>query len=139
MSKKWIDAEAEFESWFTTKQNYCFKFHDARQAMGAGGSRRIFTAAHPSDYIVVDKGCTFFAEVKSSQDEVSFPFASIQKSQWSGAMQTTSASGLYYFFIKSEFLGKWFRVPAYLMINMREQGHKSVKWEHLKPLEFDTA
>lgn len=133
---KWIEAEKEFESWFNTKRSFCFQFHDARAAKGAGGSQRIFTTSHPSDFIVTDHGVTFFAEVKSSQDPTSFPFAAVQKAQWSAAIQTTSAGGLYYFFIRSEVLKKWFRIPANLMIDMRSDGVKSVKWEHLSVLEY---
>jgi penicillin-binding protein-related factor A (putative recombinase) len=131
---KWLDAEAEFESWFTTKKSFCFKFHDARMAKGTGGSNRIFTASHPADYVVVDKGVMFYAEVKSSQDPISFPFASIQKSQWSAAMRTHSAGGSYFFFIKSEHRHCWYRVPAEVMLPLREGVSKSVKWEHLAPL-----
>lgn len=134
---KWIDAEEEFESWFTRKLSFCFKFHDARQAMGAGGSRRIFTTSHPSDYVVVDNGSTFYAEVKSSQEPISFPFSSIRKSQWSAAIQVTAAGGSYFFFLKSEYLlPRWYRVPAAVMLELRDGPVKSVKWEHLKPLEY---
>ena len=133
---KWIAAEEEFKSWFSTKQSFCFQFHDARQAKGAGGSQRIFTTSHPSDFVVADHGVMFFAEVKSSQDPASFPFSSVQKAQWSAAIQATAAGCLYYFFIRSEVLKKWFRIPAALMIDMRNEGVKSVKWQHLLALEY---
>ena len=133
---KWLDAQKEFESWFQTKASFCFEFHDARVAKGTGGSNRIFTTSHPADYVVVDYGTMFYAEVKSSQNETSFPFDSIQKSQWSAAMRTVSAKGLYYFFIRSEVLKKWYRVPADVMLQLKAGEAKSVKWEYLKPLEY---
>lgn len=114
-----------------TKKSFCFKFHDARMAIGTGGSKRIFTASHPADYIVTDRGLMFYAEVKSSQNETSFPFASVKKSQWSGAMQTVSAGGSYFFFLKAEIHRRWFRVPAYIMLGLFHDGAKSVKWTSL--------
>jgi penicillin-binding protein-related factor A (putative recombinase) len=136
---KWLDAEAEFESWFMTKKSFCFKFHDARMAKGTGGSNRIFTASHPADYVVVDRGNMFYAEVKSCQNETSFPFASVMKSQWAGAKRTIHAGGDYYFFLKSEHLGKWFKVPAMVMVENFDQGVKSSKWSHLAPWEYQRA
>lgn len=133
---KWVDAEQEFESWFTSKHSFCFKFHDARMAKGTGGSNRIFTASHPADYIVTDRGVMFYAEVKSSQNETSFPFASVRKSQWSGAMRTIAAGGTYYFFLRSEHLGCWFRVPASLLVDLFLQDVKSIKWEILLPYHY---
>jgi penicillin-binding protein-related factor A (putative recombinase) len=134
---KWIDAEAEFISWFQTKSTYCFQFHDARQAKGAGGSNRIFTTSHPADFVVVDNGSMFYAEVKSSQEPISFPFSNVKKSQWNAAIRTTAAKGFYYFFLKSEYLNQWFRIPAVIMIGLYEDGVKSVRWEHLLPFKYE--
>lgn len=133
---KWLDAEQEFESWFMTKKSFCFKFHDARMAKGTGGSNRIFTASHPADYVVIDRGLMFYAEVKSSQNETSFPFASVKKSQWSGAMQTVAAGGSYFFFLKSEHLEKWFKVPAAFILDHFQGGAKSLKWEYFTPFTY---
>lgn len=133
---KGYSAEGEFKSWFQTKGSFCFQFLDARMAKGTGGSNRIFTGSQPSDFLVFEGGEAFLAEVKSSQNETSFPFDSIQKSQWSAAMRTVSAGGSYYFFIRSEVLKKWFRVPAAVMLELHSGPTKSVRWEHLKPLEY---
>lgn len=133
--KSWIGAEEEFEAAFVGKQHYCFKFHDARQAMGAGGSRRIFTTSHPSDYLVTSQGVTFYAEVKESEDAVSFAFGGIRKSQWSAAIQTIAAGGQYLFFIKSKATGVWYRVPAQVLIAVQKI-KQSIKWVELVGMEW---
>lgn len=136
MSKlDWIDAEREFEAAFAGKQSFVFRFHDARQAMGSGGSKRIFTASHPSDFVVVDRGAMFYAEVKDCQDGVSFPFANIKKSQWSAAIQTVAAGGSYFFFIRAAMSGVWYKVPGITLIAIRKV-KQSVKWSELAGLEW---
>lgn len=131
---KWLSAQKEFESWFQTKHSFCFEFHDARIAKGTGGSNRIFTTSHPADYVVVDDGNMFYAEVKSSQELISFPFSNIKKSQWSAARRTESAKGDYFFFLKNENTQSWYRVPARVLLNVLDSGGKSIRWELLKPM-----
>ena len=97
----WQSAEAHFESFWQGKGKYAYRFGD-----------------------------TFFAEVKSSQDEVSFSLNNIQKGQWQAAIQITSAGGKYFFFIRREIRGDWFRVPAQVVIETFKI-KKSMKWTEL--------
>lgn len=131
MKLRWLSAQQEFESWFQTKDSFCFEFHDARIAKGTGGSNRIFTASHPADYVVVHKGAMFYAEVKSSQETVSFPFGNIKKSQWNAAIRTVVAGGSYFFFLKKEATGIWYKVPASVLIEVQSLGLKSIRWDAL--------
>lgn len=131
---KWLNAQKEFESYFQGKDYFVFEFHDARIAKGTGGSNRIFTTSHPSDYIVVANGHTFFAEVKSSQEPVSFPFSNIKKSQWSAAKRTVCAKGSYFFFLKNESTKVWYKVPAQVLIAVLDLGVKSIRWDTLNTM-----
>jgi penicillin-binding protein-related factor A (putative recombinase) len=88
--------------------------------------------ALPSDFLVVDDGHTFFAEVKSSHDEVSFNLNNVETMQWTAAIRSSAAAGSYFFFIRSEHLGLWFKVPASVMIEQRKT-KKSIKWTELQP------
>lgn len=127
----WKGAEEEFVSFFPKKTQYVFQFHDSRAAMGAMQSKRVFTTSHPSDFIVTDEGVTFYAEVKSSEDAVSFPFSNIKKSQWTAAIRMAAAKGLYYFFIRHDPVGIWYKIPAQVFIDQYNTGAKSMKWSLL--------
>lgn len=139
MAKKaWMDAEADFESVWVGKTRWCYAFEDSREAMGLSKSRKVFTKARPSDYLVVAEGVTFFAEVKSSQNEVSFNLNNVEESQWIAAIRSVAAGGLYFFFIRSEVNGLWFQVPAAILVAQRKI-KKSIKWEELKPYYWKMA
>lgn len=127
----WMDAQKDFESVWVGKHNWCYAFEDSREAMGLGKSRRIFTKGRPSDYLVTANGLTFFAEVKSSQDKVSFNLNNVEESQWKAAIQSVAAGGLYFFFVRCEMNGKWFQVPAAVFVEQRKT-KKSIKWDDLQ-------
>lgn len=132
----WVGAEDEFESWFTSKTQFVYAFEDAREVMGARQSRKVFTKGQPADYLVIDNGLTYFAEVKSSQHETSFSLSGIQKSQWNAAARTVAALGIYYFFIRKEPEGVWFKVPASFFLDIQSKGVKSVKWEFFEAFRY---
>ena len=129
---KWKSAQAEFETFWTGKSQYCYGFEDTRAAMGAAGTRRVFTKARPSDYLVTDNGMTFFAEVKSSQHPTSFNLHNIETEQWKTAIRVTTAFGIYLFFIRRESDLQWYRVPGAYMIHTWKQGRRIVRWTELE-------
>ncbi|WCD44182.1 putative holliday junction-specific endonuclease [Xylophilus phage Lumi] len=133
----WEKAQEDFKAFYPGKRNYIFEFHDARQVMGALKSTRVFTASHPADFIVTSNGETFYAEVKSCSNETSFPFSMIKRSQWIAATMQLAAGGLYFFFIKSEVLGTWFKVPAKVLLDI--ESRKSITWKDLAPYVHRTT
>lgn len=128
----WRAAEDEFADFFKAygKRAFVYRFQDTREAMGITGSRRVFTQSRPSDYLVTHEGVTFYAEVKSSQHEVSFNLNNIATAQWNAAIQHTAAGGQYFFFIRSEHGEAWYKVPAEFLIQIRKE-RKSVRWAEL--------
>lgn len=129
---KWKSVQDAFASfWEGRKTAYCFQFHDAREAMGAAGSRRVFTTAHPSDFLVTDKGEMYYAEVKSSENETSFPFSNIKKSQWNAAIRQTAAGGKYFFFLYANKRESWYKLDARFLLDIYHSGRKSVGWAEL--------
>lgn len=127
----WKTAQDEFASWWTGKTQFCYAFHDTREAMGVSGSRRVYTEERPSDFLVVDNGTTFFAEVKSSQHDTSFALSNIQRGQWRCSIRTCAAGGSYFFYIKREKTQQWHRIPAQFFISLYNEGIKSVKWQDI--------
>lgn len=133
---KWLDAQEEFESWFQGKGSFVFQFEDAREAMGISQSRKVFTKGQPADYLVTSLGVTFFAEVKSCHDEVSFPLSNIKRSQWSACIQVVAAQGQYWFYLRKEPEGLWFKIPGSFFVDLQKAQIKSVKWSQLESFKY---
>lgn len=135
----WQNAEAEFESvWAGKKDRWCYAFEDSREAIGLSQSRRVFTKGRPSDYLVTVAGTTFFAEVKSSQSKTSFNLNNVEDAQWIAARRATASGCLYFFFIRSEELGKWFQVPGGILVAQLFI-KKSITWAELEPYYWKEA
>lgn len=133
----WIDAEDQFETFFPGKKVFLYAFEDTREARKTGGSKKIFTKARPSDYLVTQDGVTFFAEVKSTENKTAFPFSMIKPMQWTAAIACTLAGGIYLFFIRSEAKNIWYKVPASLIIETFNNKRKSLTWTELDPYVFE--
>lgn len=137
--KLWQIAEQFFDQQFTGKDKYVHHFRDAKAVMNQTQIRKVLTDRQPADRLVCDNGYFFFAEVKSCSDAVSFAFSGIQIGQWQAAKQVVAAKGDYFFFIKSEHLNQWYKIPAIQFLAHRELGHKSMKWTLMKGMEWVTA
>lgn len=135
--RNWLDAEAEFEAWFSgTKLSFAYRFEDARAVMGALKSQKVIVQGRPSDFLVTDSGVTFFAEVKSSENPTSFPLSNIKKPQWNACRRTVAAKGLYFFYIRKEPELVWFKVPGAFFLSLQDDDIKSVKWEHFESYRY---
>lgn len=132
----WKQAEKDFESFIKAlgKKAYVHRLTDTAAAKATGG-KKAFVVAQPSDYVGVMQDLTFFGEVKSSIDKVSFPYSNIKKNQLAQARRIIMAGGSYLFFIKSYALDKWYIVPAQVVIN--NQTTKSSKWTDLAAYEWN--
>lgn len=128
----WVEAQKDFASRWWGKSNYCYQFHDTREAMGAAGSRRVFTDARPSDFVVTASGRMFYAEVKSCSNETSFPFSGVRKEQWNACIQQVAAGGGYFFYVRKEPEKIWYTLPGAFMVSLFNAGVKSVKWSEIE-------
>ncbi len=95
-------AEADFASKVKGK---AFRFNDTADA------RKLLPPC-PADFIVVDNGETYFAEVKASTHKVRFPKANLNnRSQKGSAKIITLEGGCYYYFIYSTHFKQWYKIP----------------------------
>lgn len=135
MVAEWKSAEKEFESVLASKGKGAFvhRLTDTAAAKATSG-KKAFVAKQPSDYLVVDNGFTYFAEVKSSHDEVSFPHSNIQQFQMASARRVVKAGGNYVFFIKNLHTGQWYCVPAEVIIGADK---KSTRWADIETYRWD--
>lgn len=117
------------------KRALVYKFEDGAALYGLN-KKAVANSKKPCDRIVVHDGRVIFAEVKSTQNETSFPFSIIKPGQIGYAKMIRAAGGTYEFFVHSLALNKWFRIPAGVVL---DNDKKSLRWDDLTTLglEFD--
>ena len=137
MTPQWKHAEADFQAYWARfgKRAWCHRFSDTAQAKGMNGPDAI-APAQPSDFLVCHDGVMFLAEVKYTIDLTAFHHKGVRPKQWGCARMSIPAGGLYFFFIKSAAMGKWYRVPARVLIDSKA---KSTKWTELEDYVFDLS
>lgn len=131
----WKKAENDFKDAFSSlgKAAVVLRFSDAAEAKVLNG-KFAKARAQASDFLVVASGETFFAEVKSSEEKVSFPHSNIRPHQWARSRQVLLAGGQYFFFIKAEVYGVWYRIPAQVL-HVAER--KSTRWSEIEGYSWD--
>lgn len=129
------DAEAEFERIFNDwhgKKVYLERLPDTRKIKGMMKSG--FVQARPSDYIMTLMGQTFYAEVKSCGDKVSFPFSNLRPEQWKSMIRQKAADGKYYCFLYNTETKHWYVIEGRDILSIKEQGRNSIKWTQMNQL-----
>lgn len=109
--KDFVDAVRALDPWA-----YVHRFTDAAHLYGLN-KRLIIAPDQPSDYLIVSKGSSQLAEVKSTRKATSFAFGAIRKGQMANAKMIIKAGGTYNFYVnRTDDSNKptedWFRVPA---------------------------
>lgn len=130
-------AEIFFQNYWRSqgKRVYVERVVDAA---GLYGLNRKMVAAPKatSDWMLVDRGHTCWAEVKQCENPTRFPFSNIRPHQLARARMIWVAGGHYDFFIHSIARDHWFRVPAGVIIRLVNAGQKSVIWDDLGGLRW---
>lgn len=134
MKSAWKNTEEEFEGIFTAngKDAFVFRLSDTAAAKATGG-KGAFVKAQPSDFIVTNKGHTFYAEVKSARDEISFPHSNIRPFQMASSRRIVKAGGDFVFFLKNLLTNQWYCVPAQV-IHAAEK--KSTRWADIEQYKW---
>lgn len=122
-------AEEAFETLIDA--DVCYRFPDQKALRGLNRGRPVGDFPKPSDYLITKDRETFYAEVKSCQSAVSFPFADIRPAQKAMALTQAAVGGRYEFFIFSYGLGKWFRMNEQMFASAVAKGAKSIKFKEL--------
>lgn len=123
------EAEAAFE--VLIKADDLYRMPDQKALTGLNGGRRVGDFPKPSDYLVTKGGETYYAEVKSVQSAISFPFADIRPAQSAKALKMAAVGGRYLFYIFSYALGQWFIMTETIYAAARKRGAKSIKFQEL--------
>ena len=96
-------------------------FADRLTDMYDASKNKMVTTRKPSDFIVTLNGDTFYAEVKSIEEKDRFSFQTIQPAQWRSATRVNKAGGNYFFFLHFKAFNRWFKVPAWVILNSEKK------------------
>jgi penicillin-binding protein-related factor A (putative recombinase) len=117
------------------KRAFSYRIADAAEVRGRTGNIGT-TRATPSDYVVTFDGVTFYAEVKSTQEKISFPFSLLKKGQKAAAPQVVAAGGGYFVFVHSLTTDTWYRVPFEVIAAVKAIGRSSIPWSEMETLKW---
>ena len=109
------------------------RFYDQSDLRGLNRGRPVGDFAKPADYLITVGGRVSYAEVKSVQGAVSFPFGNIEDGQRSAAMRHAAigAGDCYNFYIFSFGTSRWYKMSADTFTQQFAAGKKSIKFEEL--------
>jgi penicillin-binding protein-related factor A (putative recombinase) len=101
-----------FEYYNRNKDTCCIRFEDNADINGMNKDKkfRITTGSRPSDFIVIERGHMFFAEVKGTTQS-KFSTGLIRQSQLNAAKKITTAGGSYIFIVYSQKTNSWYHIP----------------------------
>lgn len=116
------------------KNVFVERLPDTKSIKGMMGTG--FIQGRPSDYLVTENGVMYYAEVKSCQDEVSFPFSNFTKEQEKAMIRQNAAGGEYFIFIHNLLTDTWYKLSARQKIEVEKSGRKSIKWTELNKWEL---
>ena len=109
------------------------RFYDQSDLRGLNRGRPVGDFAKPSDYLITMGGRVVYAEVKSFQSHISFPFGNIEDGQRSAALRHAAigAGDCYHFYLFSYGTSKWYVMNADVFAAVFNSGKKSIKLEEL--------
>lgn len=128
----WKQAEATVYKYFSEKKgSFIHRFidtHDINAQLNRFKDRApiVFVGQRPSDFIAIEDGITFFAEVKSTEN-VRGVTSALFAEQDGMRKRILKANGLYFYFIYSIFNKSWYKVPGRII-----EEKENRKWEELE-------
>ena len=135
----WRDAEDCVQHYFNNlgKESFCYKITDTAEVNRGSKGKKVIAKAVPSDFIVTINGSMFYLEVKYCSDEKSFNFSNFTKTELVYLKKQTAAHGIYFVYVYSSHLKKWFATTGTRIINLMDEGKRSVKFKEMLPLNME--
>lgn len=128
------DADAAFVARINALPNTIVqRFYDQSDLRGLNRGRPVGDFAKPADYLITIGGRVTYAEVKSVQGAVSFPFGNIEGGQKSAALRhfAIGAGDCFNFYLFSYGTSRWYIMSANVFAETLALGKKSIKLEEL--------
>lgn len=125
-----------FESYMKAQpRTWVWRHRDKKDMMALNRGKRVGTFANPADFTVGDgrNMRTYWAEVKSTQNETRFDYSQIEPAQRSAASISARIGSPYFFFIHALKLNRWFILSAEQFAADTAAGKKSRRFEELEP------
>lgn len=137
-NNEWESAEDEFYQAFNShKDVYCHRFLDTRDATRVVNQRKdlfgkkvmVKVPKQPADFIVIDNGVTYFADVKTTTSTKGIS-SSLFRQQRASKLKITNAGGRYFFYVKRLETGQWYMLSSSF-------DNLNAKWEDLEKAKVD--
>lgn len=123
-----------FESYMKAQpRTWVWRHRDKKDMMALNKGRKVGTFSNPADFTVGETGRTYWAEVKSTQNDGRFDYSQIEPAQRSAATICAKIGAPYFFFIHALKLNRWFILSAEQFAADTAAGKKSRRFEELEP------
>ena len=126
-------AEKCFVDAMELTKRWVHRFRDMRDVKGLNRGKNLAMFPCPSDFLIGGADGLFLAEVKSTQNETSFPFGDVRPAQRAAAAHAASRGFPYFFFIMNTNDGEWYVMPATQFVETIRAGRKSIPYKELTP------
>lgn len=126
-------AQDKFIEAMESTGRWVHRFRDKKDMMALNRGKRVGTFANPADYLVGETGRYFLAEVKSTNNKTSFPYANIEPAQKAAAAHAVRVSSPFFFFIMDMNTEQWYILSAAEYISDVKAGKKSRPFKELTP------
>jgi hypothetical protein len=126
-------AEVAFTDAMELTKRWVHRFRDMKDVRGLNRGKSLAMFPCPSDYLIGGSEGLFLAEVKSTHNQTSFPFADIRPAQRAAAAHAASRGFPFYFFILNMNDGEWYTMSATQFIEDMRAGRKSRPFKEMNP------
>lgn len=126
-------AEKAFVEAMEVTKRWVHRFRDMKDVVGLNRGKKLSMFPCPSDFLIGDSEGLFLAEVKSTYNQTSFPFADVRPAQRAAAAHATSRGFPYFLFILNMNDGEWYVLPATQFVEAIRAGRKSIPFKELTP------
>lgn len=128
-----LAEKAVLEYFNSSKDCYAARFtdtHDINSQLRRFriiGSPMVYAHRNPSDFIVVERGETYFAEAKSTEN-IKGVSSSLFDEQKGERTRILRAGGKYFYFVYSFVRARWYKIPGAVIAEKATR-----TWEELAP------
>lgn len=135
MKNDGTEAERGFISTWEKRGAHIERLRDKKDLMGLNKGLRLADFQKPADYLVSAADVPLhYAEVKSTNHPIRFPFSNIKDGQSKAAlMEANHGSGSYFFYIWSYARRTWYVMDCHKYADVVASGRRSVSFEELQP------
>lgn len=114
------------------KFGFLERIPDHKEVSRGGKVKNMSMRNTPADWLLTTANGMKYVETKSSLNKTSFPFSNFTAGQNRAMKRQTIAGGEYLIVLHNLNTNRWYEVPATKVIELKEEGRSSFKWEEIE-------